>query len=74
MRQPSPTLGRPPLPISLRSFSPILAATFMPTSRSSSIPRLGFVFRFLSSFFTLEETVVISCWFSKISLSHTRVG
>merc|ERR1712086_584398 len=29
-RYPSPTLGRLPLPISLRSPSPILAATFMP--------------------------------------------
>merc|ERR1711935_629099 len=30
VRYPSPTLGRLPLPISLRSPSPILAATFMP--------------------------------------------
>merc|ERR1711935_1200266 len=30
VRYPSPTLGRPPLPISLRSLSPILAATFVP--------------------------------------------
>ena len=30
VRKPSPTLGRPPLPISLRILSPILAATFVP--------------------------------------------
>ena len=30
VRYPSPTLGSLPLPISLRSLSPILAATFMP--------------------------------------------
>ena len=30
MRYPSPTLGSLPLPISLRSLSPLLAATFMP--------------------------------------------
>merc|ERR1712086_7303 len=30
VRWPSPTLGSLPLPISLRSLSPILAATFMP--------------------------------------------
>ena len=30
VRQPSPTLGSLPLPISLRSLSPILAATLMP--------------------------------------------
>ena len=36
--KPSPTLGRPPLPISLRSLSPILAATFELRATSPSPP------------------------------------
>ena len=56
VRYPSPTLGSLPLPISLRSLSPILAATFMPPRGR---PSGSFVVRFFLSKF---ETAGVPPW------------
>ena len=54
VRYPSPTLGSLPLPISLRSLSPILAATFMPPRGRPTLVVLSLVTSSSDALFSLE--------------------
>merc|ERR1712086_709328 len=62
VRFPSPTLGSLPLPISLRSLSPLLAATFMPPRGRPTLVVLSLVISSsVASFSSASSCAAAAC-------------
>merc|ERR1712086_424865 len=62
VRWPSPTLGSLPLPISLRSLSPLLAATFMPPRGRPTLVVLSLVISSsVASFSSASSCAAAAC-------------
>merc|ERR1712086_302142 len=70
VRWPSPTLGSLPLPISLRSLSPLLAATFMPPRGRPTLVVLSLVISSsVASFSSASSCAAAACRFLVLSAS-----
>ena len=75
VRYPSPTLGSLPLPISLRSLSPILAATFMPPRGRPTLVVLSLVTSSsVASFSSASSRGAAACRSLVLAASFAREG